>query len=73
MRKQCETCRYYLAGDPIGKIGNMGTCIFMLRQETGFYDHPTHVPFWARELINRVTSWEGKTCPTWEKIDDRKE
>lgn len=64
-RKDCESCIYWVQGDQVltTNVSNVGNCVFLTTQGSGFYDHPQHVPYWAKNLIQRTISWEGTHCP----------
>ena len=68
MGKKCEDCKHWVQGDQVlsTDIGNVGNCVFLTTQGSGFYEYPQHTPYWARELIHRTTSFNGTNCPVHE-------
>ena len=71
MNKQsCKTCKFWVLGDqcPIeNTIGNTGNCVQLLLRGEGFYDQPTHIPYWAGRLVSQTDDYAGTYCPVWKE------
>ncbi len=58
MIKKCETCKWWVIGDPENRIGNKGLCTWAIKNKAS-------TPL--RTITCVMISWEGEHCPAYTK------
>ena len=63
MRQYCENCKWWKAGDPAEKIGNMGVCTWALHN---------NAPTGLTRITMSMVSWEGANCATYTRATNHR-